>query len=106
MLRPPSAAAPGTAAFFPEPALVIERPAEGRPHTGKVLVAIQPHSDDIPLFAAGTVAKLLQEGYTGYLVRVTNDDMAGRAPSAILYSPTSRTPQRSPALLVSKRRII
>ncbi|MFN8003586.1 MAG: PIG-L family deacetylase [Acidobacteriota bacterium] len=40
-----------------------------------VLAAIQPHSDDIPLFAAGTVAKLIKEGYTGHLIRVTNDDM-------------------------------
>jgi len=56
---------------------VIERPQEGRPHQGKVLAAIQPHADDISLFAAGTVAKLIQEGYTGHLIRVTNDDMAG-----------------------------
>lgn len=58
-------------------AVVVERPLAGRPHAGKVLLAIQPHADDIPLFAAGTVAKLLDEGYTGHLVRVTNDDMAG-----------------------------
>jgi len=77
MLRPQSAAAHGPVEFVPEPNLVIEHPAEGKPHTGKVLVAIQPHSDDIPIFAAGTVAKLLKEGYTGYFVRVTNDDMAG-----------------------------
>lgn len=77
MLRPAAAAATGVAPFFPEPELVIERAAEGKPHAGKVLVAIQPHADDIPLFAAGTVAKLLKEGYTGYLIRVTNDDMAG-----------------------------
>ena len=57
--------------------VVIERAASGKPHAGKVLAAIQPHSDDLPLFAAGTVAKLLDEGYTGYLIRVTNDDMAG-----------------------------
>jgi LmbE family N-acetylglucosaminyl deacetylase len=57
------------------PGVVIERPQAGRPHAGKVLVAIQPHSDDIPLFAAGTVAKLVKEGYTGHLIRVTNDDM-------------------------------
>ena len=57
--------------------LVIERAISGKPHSGKVLAAIQPHSDDIPIFAAGTVAKLLNEGYTGYLIRVTNDDMAG-----------------------------
>lgn len=57
--------------------LVIERAAEGKPHAGKVLAAIQPHSDDLPIFAAGTVFKLLNEGYTGYLIRMTNDDMAG-----------------------------
>ena len=57
--------------------LVIERAVTGKPHVGKVLAAIQPHSDDIPIFAAGTVAKLLNEGYTGHLIRVTNDDMAG-----------------------------
>jgi LmbE family N-acetylglucosaminyl deacetylase len=57
--------------------VLVERTQPGRPHAGKVLAAIQPHSDDIPLFAAGTVAKLIDEGYTGYLVRMTNDDMAG-----------------------------
>jgi len=40
-----------------------------------VLAAIQPHADDIALFCAGTVAKLIQEGYTGYMIRATNDDM-------------------------------
>lgn len=55
----------------------IERPRAGTPHAGKILIAIQPHSDDIPIFAAGTVAKLIHEGYTGYLIRMTNDDMAG-----------------------------
>lgn len=58
--------------------IVIERAQEGQPHKGKVLAAIQPHCDDIPLFAAGTVAKLIKEGYTGYLIRTTNDDHAGR----------------------------
>ncbi|HTS24914.1 MAG TPA: PIG-L family deacetylase [Bryobacteraceae bacterium] len=57
--------------------LVIERAVPGKPHAGKVLAAIQPHCDDIPLFAAGTVAKLLEEGYTGHLIRTTNDDSAG-----------------------------
>jgi LmbE family N-acetylglucosaminyl deacetylase len=55
----------------------VERAQAGKPHAGKVLAAIQPHSDDIPIFAGGTVAKLVEEGYTGYLIRVTNDDMAG-----------------------------
>ncbi len=57
----------------------LERPAAGLPHKGKVLLAVQAHADDIPLMAAGTVAKLIEEGYTGYLVRGTNDDM-GDAP--------------------------
>src|SRR5204863_2529991 len=59
--------------------VVVERPVEGTPHKGKVLLAVQAHSDDIPLMAAGTVAKLVKEGYTGYLLRATNDDM-GDAP--------------------------
>lgn len=57
----------------------IERAAEGTPHKGKVLLAVQAHSDDVPLMAGGTVAKLVKEGYTGYLLRATNDDM-GDAP--------------------------
>ncbi len=60
-------------------AVFLERAAAGMPHKGKVLLAVQAHSDDIPLSAAGTVAKLVKEGYTGYLVRATNDDM-GDAP--------------------------
>lgn len=56
----------------------IERPQEGQPHKGKILAAIQPHCDDLSLFAAGTVAKLIKEGYEGYLIRTTNDDHAGR----------------------------
>ena len=63
--------------FVPDHELVIEKSREGKPHQGKVLAAIQPHSDDIPIFAGGTVAKLVSEGYTGYLIRTTNDDHAG-----------------------------
>src|SRR5271170_3874257 len=63
----------------PPGGVFLERPAAGTPHQGKVLLAVQAHSDDIPLIAAGTVAKLVKEGYTGYLIRATNDDM-GDAP--------------------------
>ena len=59
------------------PEVVIERPVAGKPHAGKVLAAIQPHADDISYFAAGTVAKLVSEGYTGYLIKATNDDKCG-----------------------------
>ena len=57
--------------------IIIERSLEGRPHEGKVLAVIQPHVDDATLFAGGAIAKLISEGYTGYLIRVTNDDAAG-----------------------------
>jgi LmbE family N-acetylglucosaminyl deacetylase len=55
--------------------VVFEGSLSNRPHNGKILLAVQAHSDDIPLSASGTVAKLIEEGYTGYLVRATNDDM-------------------------------
>jgi LmbE family N-acetylglucosaminyl deacetylase len=61
-----------------EPAVTVERSVAGRPHAGKVFAAIQPHADDIPLFAAGLTAKMIDEGYSGYMIRTTNDDMAGR----------------------------
>jgi LmbE family N-acetylglucosaminyl deacetylase len=57
--------------------LVIERPRPGKPRAGQVVAAIQPHSDDIPIFAGGTLAKLIDEGASAFLIRVTNDDMAG-----------------------------
>jgi len=55
----------------------VERAQPGRPHAGKVLAAIQPHADDLPIFAGGLVLKLIKEGYTGYLIRTTNDDHTG-----------------------------
>jgi LmbE family N-acetylglucosaminyl deacetylase len=61
--------------------VIIEKVSEGKPHKGKVLAVIQPHCDDIPIFAAGTVAKLIYEGYTGYLIRTSNDDAAGAGAS-------------------------
>ncbi|MFA5244716.1 MAG: PIG-L family deacetylase [Pedobacter sp.] len=60
-----------------EDGIIIERSVSGRPHEGKVLAVIQPHVDDSTLFAGGTIAKLISEGYTGYLIRTTNDDAAG-----------------------------
>src|SRR5271154_4214530 len=54
--------------------LTVERPAQGTPHQGKVLALITPHLDDGPIFAFGTIAKLLREGYTGYFIRTSNDE--------------------------------
>ena len=57
----------------------IERSLPGKPHKGKTFMAIQPHSDDIPIYAGGLVAKLLDEGYTGYFCSVTDDGREGPA---------------------------
>ena len=69
----------GSASYSVE--VTIERPQPGKPHRGKVLAAIQPHCDDIPIFAGGTVLKLLDEGYTGILITMSDDSMAGTGSS-------------------------
>lgn len=60
---------------------VVERKQSGQPHKGKVLAAIQPHCDDIPIFAGGTILKLIDEGYEGILITMSNDSMAGSGSS-------------------------
>ena len=61
--------------------VTVEKKQSGQPHKGKVLAAIQPHCDDIPIFAGGTVLKLLDEGYTGILITMSDDSMAGTGSS-------------------------
>jgi LmbE family N-acetylglucosaminyl deacetylase len=61
--------------------VTVERRQPGKPHKGKVLAAIQPHCDDIAIFAGGTVLKLLDEGYTGILITLSDDSMAGSGSS-------------------------
>jgi len=73
--RETEAGGTGSVSYQVQP--TIERKQSGQPHKGKVLAAIQPHCDDIPIFAGGTVLKLLDEGYTGYLITMSNDSMAG-----------------------------
>lgn len=57
--------------------VVIERDQPGKPHKGKVLLAVHAHLDDIPYYCGGTCAKLISEGYTGYLLRTSNDEKCG-----------------------------
>lgn len=71
----------GTGSTSYEVEVTIERRLQGKPHQGKMLAAIQPHCDDIPLFAGGTVLKLIDEGYQGILITVSNDSMAGTGSS-------------------------
>ncbi len=62
--------------------VTIEKPVPGRPHKGKVFVAVHAHLSDVPYFGAGLCAKLIDEGYTGYIVRTTNDEHAGGGTNA------------------------
>ena len=56
---------------------VVEKDRPGQPHKGKVFVAVHAHLQDVPYYAGGLCAKLIREGYTGYLVRTTNDEKYG-----------------------------
>src|SRR5437763_10949039 len=56
------------------PGVTIEKAIPGTPHQGKVLALVTPHLDDGPIFAVGTIAKLLKEGYTGHFIRTSNDE--------------------------------
>jgi LmbE family N-acetylglucosaminyl deacetylase len=64
----------GEALSGPADQVVTERSNVGQPHRGKVLALVAPHLDDGPIFAGGTLAKLLSEGYTGYFIRTSNDE--------------------------------
>jgi len=54
--------------------VTVERVSAGSPRHGRVLALITPHLDDGPIFAGGTIAKLLREGATGYFIRTSNDE--------------------------------
>jgi LmbE family N-acetylglucosaminyl deacetylase len=57
--------------------ITIDPHRSGRPHEGKVFAAVHAHLSDVPYFAGGLCAKLMAEGYTGYLIRTTNDETNG-----------------------------
>jgi len=62
------------AAQAPSGDVVVERAATQLPRKGQVLALITPHLDDGPIFAGGTIAKLLKEGAKGYFIRTSNDE--------------------------------
>ncbi|HYM10725.1 MAG TPA: PIG-L family deacetylase [Bryobacterales bacterium] len=69
---PAAAAAPAAAGE-----VVVVKDEPGQPHRGKVFAAIHAHLDDIPYYASGLCAKLMSEGYTGYVIRTSNDERCG-----------------------------
>lgn len=57
--------------------IIVERDRTGRPHEGKIFLAVHAHLDDLVHNAAGLFAKLIHEGYTGFIVRTSNDEKRG-----------------------------
>jgi len=58
--------------------VTVVRKQTGQPHAGKVFAAVHAHLSDVQLHAAGLCARLIAEGYTGFLIRTTNDEKSGR----------------------------
>lgn len=70
---------PGFAAAAPagNADVLVVKDERGQPHRGKVFAAVHAHLDDVPYYASGLCAKLMSEGYTGYIVRTSNDEKYG-----------------------------
>jgi LmbE family N-acetylglucosaminyl deacetylase len=62
--------------------VVVEKNRSGQPHQRKVFAAVHAHLDDIPYYAAGLCLKLMREGYTGYVIRTSNDEKRGAGTTA------------------------
>ncbi|MBM3812099.1 MAG: PIG-L family deacetylase [Acidimicrobiia bacterium] len=62
--------------------ITVERDQQGQPNKGKVFAAVHAHLDDVPYYAGGLCAKLIREGYTGYLIRTSNDEKRGGGTAA------------------------
>src|SRR6476619_6989463 len=58
--------------------ITVVRKQTGQPYNGKIFAAVHAHLSDVPYYAAGLCARLMAEGYTGYIIRTTNDEKNGR----------------------------
>src|SRR6476620_5366369 len=61
-----------------EAAITIVQKQTGQPYAGKVFAAVHAHLSDVPYYAAGLCGRLMAEGYTGYIIRTTNDEKSGQ----------------------------
>jgi LmbE family N-acetylglucosaminyl deacetylase len=55
-------------------AAAAARAVYSKPYDGRTLVVITAHADDFTIFAGGTIAKMIDDGYAAHLIRVTNDE--------------------------------
>jgi LmbE family N-acetylglucosaminyl deacetylase len=68
---------PGVAPAAASGDVTVLKDERGQPHRGKVFAAVHAHLDDVPYLASGLCTKLMSEGYTGYIVRTSNDEKYG-----------------------------
>ncbi len=59
----------------------IEQDVPEKPHRNKAFAAVHANLKDIPYYAGGTCAKFINEGYTGYIIRTSNDEQSGEGSS-------------------------
>ena len=57
--------------------VMVERRQRGQPHKGRIFAAVHAHSHEVPHYGAGLCAKLISEGYVGYIIRTSNDQLGG-----------------------------
>jgi LmbE family N-acetylglucosaminyl deacetylase len=43
-------------------------------YKGRTMAVVTAHADDFTIFAGGTIARMIREGYTAHLIRITNDE--------------------------------
>ncbi len=43
-------------------------------YKGRTMAVVTAHADDFTIFAGGTIARMIREGYTADLIRITNDE--------------------------------
>jgi hypothetical protein len=61
--------------MLPESKVFVETWSPSPVNEGRVFAAVFAHSDDLAIFAGGTAMKLISEGYKGYFIKTTNDEM-------------------------------
>lgn len=59
---------------FLSTAVAAAAAAHAKPYDGRTMVVITAHADDFTGFAGGAIAKMIDDGYTAHLIRVTNDE--------------------------------
>jgi LmbE family N-acetylglucosaminyl deacetylase len=47
---------------------------QDQPYKGRTMVVVTAHANDFTMYAGGTIAKMIAEGYTAHLICITNNE--------------------------------